>query len=225
MDRVWVDFEFSRYLDLLLKPIVPGREEEAQLAIRVMADTIHVEVLQFLNRLLLGGHCEHFNRTYWLQALQDSFDQVPMKIKSVKHLKLLQELVGNTHLQPRLAYTPHKLQVKLSNGCMLLDQDVVNYATEGVPLPEAYTAGMYVLVVPEQRNCALRPYRESLGLIALASVDMTWEDNPGTFVCALITKGNLSMVPPLLPLNPSATKIKILSMRWPSGEPKLCMSS
>lgn len=159
--QVWIDFDFSRHLDLLLTPIAPGREVEAQLSIRVMADTIHADVLRFLNHLLLGGHCEHFNRTYWLQAIQDSFDQVPMV---VEHLKLLHELIVKTHLQPRLAHTPHKLQVRLSNGTTLLDSNCSVTGSIQVCMSLWYLNSGTVLH---------RPHLEHLQSIALAWVGMT----------------------------------------------------
>ena len=68
--------------------------------------------------------------------MQDSFNQVPIRIHSLAHLKLLHGLVTDTHLQSRVASAPHKLQVTLGNGRTLLDQDVVEFASGASPLPE-----------------------------------------------------------------------------------------
>ena len=100
-----------------------------------MADTMSVKALRQLNSLLLGGYCTHFNRTYWLKAVQDSFNQVPVPLCALAHLQLLHRLVTQTHLNRRVTHVPSKVQVTLSNDQIMLDQDVVAYATGALPLP------------------------------------------------------------------------------------------
>ena len=79
-----------------------------------------LDALMQLNGVLLGGHFEHLNRTQWLQAVQDSFNQVPIALASSVHLQVAYEMV---------APTPYRLQVSLGNGQAMLDQEVTACAT------------------------------------------------------------------------------------------------
>lgn len=112
----------------LLQHIEPGQDEETLLKLRVMVETMSLVTLRQLNSLLLGGHFTHLNRTQWLEVVQDSFNQMP----------------------PRFTQSLYKLQVVLGSGQVLLDQDVVLYASGSCPLPVDCLAGMYVQVLPER---------------------------------------------------------------------------
>ena len=53
-----------------------------------------LDALRQLNGVLLGGHYEHLNRTQWLQAVQDSFNQAPLALTSSVHLQVGQSIYG-----------------------------------------------------------------------------------------------------------------------------------
>ena len=77
--------EFKRYFAPLLQPM-------------------SLDALRQLNGVLLGGHYEHLNRTQWLQAVQDSFNQAPLTLTSSVHLQVAYAMVS---------LTSYKLQVLL----------------------------------------------------------------------------------------------------------------
>ena len=91
-----------------------------------MVETMSLEALKQLNCVLLGGHFEHLNRKQWLQAVQDSFNQVPIALASSVHLRVAYQMV---------APTPYRLQVSLGNGQTMVDQEVIACATGLRALP------------------------------------------------------------------------------------------
>lgn len=110
------DKELSQYLAPLLQPVESGQEELSSLKLRMMVETMSLAPLRQLNRILLGGHFEHLNRSQWLKVVQDSFNQTPIAIASLAHLQVVYKMI---------APTPYKLQVTLGNGQTMTDQEVV----------------------------------------------------------------------------------------------------
>ena len=117
--------EFKRYFAPLLQPIEAGQADLTLLKLRVMVETMSLDALRQLNGVLLGGHYEHLNRTLWLQAVQNSFNQAPLALTSSVHLQVAYAMVSPTMARScltrrllRVRLVPVHFQLLLSLACL-----------------------------------------------------------------------------------------------------------